>query len=62
MEGKVTGKSKYQSLYPPRLHSLNLCQPGCTDAHTRGIVKNKASCRTLLSKALPTFSSTRALV
>lgn len=32
LEGKVTGKSKYQSSYPPRLHSLNLCQLGCTDA------------------------------
>lgn len=62
LEGKVTGKSNYQRFSPPRLHSLTLCQPGCADAHNRE-TKNKASCRTLLSKALPaTFSSPGTLV
>lgn len=51
LDGKVPGRSYYQSFYPPRLHSLTLCQTRCKDAHKRGTMKSKASCRTFLSKA-----------
>lgn len=51
LEGKVAGRSYYPRFYLPGLHSLTLCQPRCEDAHRRGTRKNKASCRTLLSRA-----------
>lgn len=36
LEGKVAGRSNYQSFYPRRLHSLALCQPKCKGAHSGG--------------------------